>query len=192
MPTATRNGRTTALAVIGGLLILFLVIPMTLAGLFVKTISDSGCGGTGPTGGAESADARDIPTNYLALYHRAESEYGVPWNVLAGIGKIEADHGRSNEPGVHSGTNFAGAGGPMQFLAGTWASYGVDGNDDGRKDLYDPEDAIPGAAKYLRASGAPRTSTARSSPTTTPSGTSPKSCPGRANTRKDPHSPRPT
>jgi hypothetical protein len=42
----------------------------------------------------------------------------------------------------------------MQFLAGTWARYGVDGDRDGRRDRYEPADAIPGAANYLRASGA--------------------------------------
>jgi hypothetical protein len=43
----------------------------------------------------------------------------------------------------------------MQFLAGTWASYGVDGNSDGAKDRWNPADAIYGAANYLRSSGAP-------------------------------------
>ena len=37
----------------------------------------------------------------------------------------------------------------------TWDRYGVDGNRDGRRSPYDPEDAIPAAARYLRASGAP-------------------------------------
>jgi hypothetical protein len=37
----------------------------------------------------------------------------------------------------------------------TWDSYGVDGNKDGKKRPWDPADAIPAAARYLRASGAP-------------------------------------
>jgi murein DD-endopeptidase MepM/ murein hydrolase activator NlpD len=40
-------------------------------------------------------------------------------------------------------------------MPATWAAYGVDGNRDGRRDVMDPEDAIPGAARYLKASGAP-------------------------------------
>jgi hypothetical protein len=81
----------------------------------------------------------------------------VPWQVLAGIGSIETDHGRSKAPGVHSGVNrFGCCAGPMQFNLtdgppSSWDSYGVDGNHDGRKDVYDPEDAIPSAANYLRA-----------------------------------------
>ncbi len=76
------------------------------------------------------------------------------WPVLAAVGKIETDHGRSTLPGVHSGANQAGAMGPMQFLAGTWAAYGVDGDGDGRADVYNSTDAIWGAANYLCANGA--------------------------------------
>jgi hypothetical protein len=62
---------------------------------------------------------------------------------------------------VRSGVNGYGCcAGPMQFSivgprGGTWGAYGIDGNHDGHRDVYDPADAIPGAANYLRASGAP-------------------------------------
>ena len=79
----------------------------------------------------------------------------MPWNLLAAINYVETDFGRSTLPGVHSGANYAGAMGPMQFLGSTWASSGVDGNGDGRKSVYDPADVIPAAAGYLKASGAP-------------------------------------
>ena len=102
-----------------------------------------------------AADARAIPANYLDLYKGAGKKFGMPWNVLAGIGEVETNHGQSTAPGVHSGENFAGAGGPMQFLAGTWQMFAVDGNSDGKKDRYDPEDAIPSAAAYLKHNGAP-------------------------------------
>jgi cell wall-associated NlpC family hydrolase len=109
----------------------------------------------------QSSDANGIPSNYLALYKSAGQQYGLPWNLLAGIGKIETNHGQSNLPGVHSGGNSVGAGGPMQFMPGTWQSFGVDGNGDGKKSRYDPADAIPAAARYLKANGAPtRTRTA--------------------------------
>jgi cell wall-associated NlpC family hydrolase len=109
----------------------------------------------------ESGDASAIPANYLELYKKAGERYGLPWNLLAGIGKIETDHGQSPAQGVRSGENFAGAGGPMQFLAGTWNAFGVDGDGDGKKDRYDPADAIAGAARYLKHNGAPtRTRTA--------------------------------
>jgi hypothetical protein len=41
----------------------------------------------------------------------------------------------------------------MQFIPSTWAAYGVDANGDGRKDPYNPVDAICAAARYLRAAG---------------------------------------
>jgi hypothetical protein len=108
----------------------------------------------------------DIPADYLALYRAAGERYGLDWAVLAGIGKVETDHGRSQLPGVHAGVNCAGAAGPMQFGIGAgnhgcgdagnaWATYGVDGDNDGDRDVYDPADAIPATARYLRASGAP-------------------------------------
>jgi cell wall-associated NlpC family hydrolase len=103
----------------------------------------------------QSGDANGIPSNYLALYKKAGQQYGIPWNVLAGIGWVETHHGTLKAPGVLSGENFAHAGGPMQFIPGTWKTFGVDGNNDGKKDRYDPADAIPAAARYLKHGGAP-------------------------------------
>jgi cell wall-associated NlpC family hydrolase len=42
----------------------------------------------------------------------------------------------------------AQAQGIAQFIPGTWASHGIDGNGDGRADVWDPADAIPSAASY--------------------------------------------
>ncbi|MER8183208.1 bifunctional lytic transglycosylase/C40 family peptidase [Kitasatospora sp. NPDC094015] len=38
--------------------------------------------------------------------------------------------------------------GMAQFLEGTWASYGTDGNNDGKRDIWDASDAIASAATY--------------------------------------------
>jgi lysophospholipase L1-like esterase len=122
--------------------------------------------GGGDPGGLSSACAGDsgsaiqptpttsepIPPEYERLYKKAGEDYGIPWQILAGIGDIETDHGRLQAPGVTSGENSAGAGGPMQFIQGTWNQYGVDGDGDGDRDRYDPADAIPAAANYLVAS----------------------------------------
>src|SRR6266536_484041 len=119
-----------------------------------------------------SRAAAAIPAAYLADYQKAGALYGIPWTVLAGIGEAESDQGRSDTPGVHSGTNAAGAAGPMQFGTGgtagnTWGGapihpaseytggYGIDGDHDGIVDVYDPSDAIPSAASFLKAHGAP-------------------------------------
>jgi cell wall-associated NlpC family hydrolase len=99
-----------------------------------------------------------IPPEYLALFQAAGQRYDVPWAVLAGIGKVECDDGQDPDPSCtqEGAVNYAGAGGPMQFLASTWAVYAVDGNGDGRADRWNPADAIFTAANYLHASGAPK------------------------------------
>jgi hypothetical protein len=104
----------------------------------------------------------DIPAGYLRRYQAAAGRCpGLVWTVLAGIGKVESDHGRARVLGVRSGWNFAGAAGPMQFGIGVgragnaWATYGRDDDGDGRRSVYDPGDAIPAATRYLCAAGAP-------------------------------------
>jgi hypothetical protein len=105
----------------------------------------------------------DIPAGYLRLYQQAARRCrGLSWAVLAAVGKVESDHGRTPLPGVRSGWNRAGAAGPMQFGIGVgragnaWARFGRDYDRDGRRSVYDPGDAIPAAARYLCAHGAPR------------------------------------
>jgi soluble lytic murein transglycosylase-like protein len=100
-------------------------------------------------GGPPRAQAREtIPSRLLPVFTAAERAYGVPWNVLAAINKVETDFGRNLGP------SSAGAIGWMQFLPATWARYGTDADGDGRADPANPDDAIFSAAAYLRASGA--------------------------------------
>ncbi|MFJ4646156.1 NlpC/P60 family protein [Streptomyces bobili] len=42
----------------------------------------------------------------------------------------------------------AAAQGIAQFIPGTWATHGIDGDGDGDRDVWDPNDAIPSAATY--------------------------------------------
>jgi membrane-bound lytic murein transglycosylase B len=98
----------------------------------------------------------DIPASYRRIYRAAGRRYGVDWRVLAAIGKIESDHGRSTAPGVHSGLNFASCcSGPMQMCTvascgKVWQYYAIDGDDDGSASVYDPPDAIYAAAQLVR------------------------------------------
>ncbi|HEV2813887.1 MAG TPA: lytic murein transglycosylase, partial [Solirubrobacteraceae bacterium] len=89
-----------------------------------------------------------IPPFLLSIYQAAGVEYGVRWEVLAAINEIETDYGRNLN------VSSAGALGWMQFMPSTWKAYGVDANGDGRKDPYNPVDAIFAAARYLKAAGA--------------------------------------
>jgi hypothetical protein len=107
--------------------------------------------------GVSALALSEIPPLYLRLYREAAQRYGLDWAILAGIGKVECDHGHDPDPSCtqEGAVNSAGAGGPMQFIASTWAIYGVDAEGDGRPDRWNPADAIYAAANYLRASGAP-------------------------------------
>jgi hypothetical protein len=89
-----------------------------------------------------------IPPFLLPIYQAAGIEYGVRWEVLAGINEIETDYGRNLN------VSSAGALGWMQFMPATWKQYGVDANHDGKKDPYNPVDAIFASARYLKAAGA--------------------------------------
>jgi membrane-bound lytic murein transglycosylase B len=102
------------------------------------------------------AAVADIPAGYLRLYRQAAARNRIPWSVLAAIGKVESDHGRVRLPGVRSGSNWAGACGPMQLgcvpgskAGNAWARYG-------RGSPHNPANAIPAAARYLVDHGARR------------------------------------
>jgi hypothetical protein len=129
-------------------------VPLQLASPRVGIASGSG---SSPLFGVSSLVARDVPAPYLLLYRRAAARYGIDWAILAGIGRVECDHGRDHDPSCSrpGAVNQAGAGGPMQFLASTWSAYGLDANGDGSASRWDPADAVYAAANYLRASGAP-------------------------------------
>ncbi len=113
-------------------------------------------GSVTPQPNPAAAARADIPAGYLALYRAAKQHCpGLSWAILAGVGKVESNHGRAQLPGVRSGLNSAGCcAGPMQFNLtdgppSTWATYG-------RGSPYDPADAIPAAARKLCADGAAR------------------------------------
>src|SRR6266511_1595188 len=82
------------------------------------------------------------------LWQRAGAAYGIRWQVLAAINKIESNFGRNMGP------SSAGAVGWMQFMPDTWLRWGTDANGDGVADPWTAEDAIYSAARYLAASGA--------------------------------------
>jgi peptidoglycan DL-endopeptidase CwlO len=145
-----------------------LAVPI-LIGTNAFFAASAGCSGqqTGTTGQPTAgAKAKSIPANFLSWYQKVGQQYGVPWTILAGIGTVESDNGQTTLPGVHSGSNAFGAAGPMQIGIGgaagdVWGGAavhpasevvnGVATDEDGGPDasVYDPADAIAGAAKYL-------------------------------------------
>ncbi len=92
-------------------------------------------------------DSFEIPPFLLPIYQACGTEYGIPWEVLASINKIETAFG------TNLNVSSAGALGWMQFLPSSWEAFGLDANGDGRKDPYNPVDAICAAAHYLKLAG---------------------------------------
>lgn len=135
------------------------VVPVVAVALVAGVASVvSGGRSAGRVSGAAVAD---IPAPMLALYQRAATTCpGLDWAVLAGVGKVETDHGRSPLPGVTSGENSARAGGPMQFLAPTFAeviaTHPPPPGGASPPSRYNPHDAVFSAAAYLCDSGARR------------------------------------
>ncbi|MBT2486949.1 lytic transglycosylase domain-containing protein [Streptomyces sp. ISL-96] len=102
----------------------------------------------------------------------------LPWQLLAAIGKVESGQARGGrvdaggttltpilgpqlngvgfanisdtDNGAYDGdTTHDRAVGPMQFIPSTWATWGQDGNSDGRKDPNNIYDAALAAGRYL-------------------------------------------
>lgn len=129
----------------------------TLIGLFIALVLVSAVA-VGAVAGVASAPSTnpapglaDISAQYLVLYQEAGAAYGIPWQLLAAIGKVESDHGR-NPNAYHP--NEAGAQGPMQFIPSSWARYRT-ASGSPNPDINNPRDAIFAAASYLRVAGAP-------------------------------------
>jgi hypothetical protein len=128
----------------------------------------------------------DIPVTALVAYQRAatvmqmvDEPCGLSWTLLAAIGRVESDHGRSAgaEPdrtssGEIHGVALDGSGplamirdtdagqldgdavwdravGPMQFLPSTWSVVAVDADGDGVRSPDDLDDAALAAAVFL-------------------------------------------
>src|SRR5579884_2842966 len=102
--------------------------PLLLAGgaALLTVVIGQGCSGSGVGDAPSRVAVRDIPARMLAIYQQVGARYKLPWEILAGIGKEECDHGLlpdpsctpqpgAKGPGV---ANFAGASGPMQVGIG--------------------------------------------------------------------------
>ncbi|MFJ3543177.1 lytic murein transglycosylase [Streptomyces rubiginosohelvolus] len=126
-----------------------------------------------------------IPATVLDAFRKAESAVGrsdpgcgLPWQLLAAIGKVESGQAsggrvdargttltpilgpaldgngfaliRDTDDGAYDGDGtYDRAVGPMQFIPSTWAAWGADGNGDGRKDPDNIYDAALAAGHYL-------------------------------------------
>jgi murein DD-endopeptidase MepM/ murein hydrolase activator NlpD len=94
------------------------------------------------------ASTEQLPLSTLhVLWQQAGAAYGIPWQVLASINKIESNFGQNMGP------SSAGAVGWMQFMPSTWLRWGMDADGDGIADPWNATDAVYAAARYLAAAG---------------------------------------
>jgi cell wall-associated NlpC family hydrolase len=129
-------------------------IAIVVAAMFGSAGPSNSAASAAP-GGSSAGTETSLPAGWVGLEHAAAARCpGLPWNVLAAIGSVESDSGRSQLPGVASGSNGAGAQGPFQFEPRTFAFYAVVGP--GGADPaspYDPIDAAYTASAFLCANG---------------------------------------
>jgi cell wall-associated NlpC family hydrolase len=155
---------------VGKLVALMAVVVSLVVGLILLVVVSAGSGPSGSAtasaseggaapGGPGSGGTQpgpSIPSTWLPLYQQAAATCpGLSWSVVAAVGTVESGSGRSSAPGVWSGTNSAGAEGPMQFEPATFAAYATVGPDGARPaSPYDPVDAVYSATAMLCADGA--------------------------------------
>ncbi|MGW2866341.1 C40 family peptidase [Streptomyces sp. NPDC001205] len=90
-----------------------------------------------------SALTVSVPDKYRGLVERAGKTCAeISPNILGALLQTESEF-------IPDRTSPAGAEGIAQFMPSTWETSGIDGNGDGKRNIWDPEDAIPSAAKYL-------------------------------------------
>ncbi|MGH9078565.1 MAG: hydrolase Nlp/P60, partial [Acidimicrobiales bacterium] len=141
-----------AVTVVVGLILIVAVMAGSGAGSTATSPSGADSGDPGSGGIAPGAA---IPSGWAALYQQAATTCpGLSWSVLAAVGTVETGSGQSDAPGVRSGSNPAGAEGPMQFEPATFAAYATVGPDGAQPaSPYDPVDAVYTAAALLCADG---------------------------------------
>ncbi|MEU8526626.1 bifunctional lytic transglycosylase/C40 family peptidase [Streptomyces sp. NPDC048629] len=111
----------------------------------ISAFGDDEFDAVSPVGGGLKIGGKDgVPPRYvqLILDAAAACDQGLSPQVLAAQLKQESGF----NPHVRSPANAMGI---AQFVPGTWATEGVDGNGDGKKDVWDPEDAIPSQGSMM-------------------------------------------
>jgi hypothetical protein len=131
------------------------------AGLAPESDFDFKSGDAGSSNPSGPSSVNGIPASALAAYQRAaailnqaDPACNLDWSLVAGIGRVESDHGRYGgnaldeqgkaQPGIY-GLPLDGSGDTARI----WSMAGVDADQDGVKDPQDIDDAATASAVYL-------------------------------------------
>ncbi|HYT09747.1 MAG TPA: NlpC/P60 family protein [Mycobacteriales bacterium] len=139
--------RRTLLLVLGAPIAVPLVL-LLLAAILVSAIAGGSVGNADvPPGGVAGGMLKGgvpVPARILSLIGPAVQAAGNP-NLTESVLAAQLFQESGFDPRVVSPV---GAQGIAQFMPGTWAAHGRDENGDGRADPFDPQDAVPAAARY--------------------------------------------
>lgn len=129
--------RKVLVAACGGFAMLFGFIALLAVGTYGVAFSQARGGG-----GSVALANNSVPAQYASLVQEWGNHCAAinPALLAAQLYQESGWNPRAQSP--------AEAQGIAQFIPGTWAAHGLDANDDGKADVWDPEDAIPSAASY--------------------------------------------
>ncbi|MEU3345456.1 bifunctional lytic transglycosylase/C40 family peptidase [Streptomyces sp. NPDC006700] len=113
-------------------------VALLVVGVYVAAGNIAGGAGGGSVGLAKGA----VPAAYQTLVQR--------WgNLCSAINPALLAAQLYQESGFNPNARSpAAAQGIAQFIPSTWATHGIDGDGDGKADVWNPNDAIPSAASY--------------------------------------------
>lgn len=175
----SQTSRIWKLSLIFSPILVILLAGVIFVGLFFFILAgEEGEQGFFMGGKISSIGEKQIPAEYIPIYQAAEAEYGVPWNLLAAIHRMETRFstmanmvspvGAIGHVQVMKctfvGWEYPGCGGlgnadiPDSDLMDPkiitqYGGYGVDANQDGKADPWNIEDAIFSAAHMIAANG---------------------------------------
>jgi hypothetical protein len=157
-------------AAIAALMVFVVGLPLTILLVLDPSISQASCGTSGSPTGPGPVSVPGIPQKFLPIYEGAGEHFQLGpsgWAYLAALNYAESSFGTDNGPGtgVLSGSNYAGAAGPMQIGIGgaasdSWDEYKgqIPANLPGGAQppsVYNETDAVYAAAAILHEAGAP-------------------------------------
>jgi hypothetical protein len=129
------------------------VVAIVIAAVIAVAIA---IGNDNTTGGLENAgfgggiaDSAPVPADIKAIILNSIGTFGCAQttpSLIAAQLYTESSFNADAESKDSNGDPIAQ--GIAQFTPGTWAAHGVDGNGDGVKDVWNPQDAIPAQIAY--------------------------------------------
>lgn len=162
---AGRAVRGRVLALVGGLASIAALLATATGGFMSEVTAAGSCTSVAPSPPGGPTHVAGVPRRFLPYFEGAATRFDLGahgWAYLAAINFVESRFDDTSMTGVGSGTNSAGAAGPMQIgVAGgagdTWDRIKVDDVSGGTHppSVYNEADAVYAAANYLHTSGAP-------------------------------------